>query len=238
MSTDIEERPSDVAAPPDDGVGTPLSSMSPEVRDRFVLPLLLPLGAVIFLAVLALNISRLFLAGKGDPAVWVASTLTLVILVGAAGISASRRMRGQLLGVFVLVGMSAVLLGGLVTLGAAEEKHEEAAVEDLTNVPAVAKVDVVAGPGLIFRPSALTAPGGVVEFDVDAQQGGHTFTILGTPLDLQLTKVAAYKEKVRLTPNTTYAFECTIPGHAAAGMKGELVVGAAGTAPGALSRWH
>jgi plastocyanin len=52
----------------------------------------------------------------------------------------------------------------------------------------------------------------------------HTFKIEGTSLDLQTNAGKIATGRVTLTKRT-YSFECTVPGHAAAGMRGKVDVG-------------
>jgi plastocyanin len=51
----------------------------------------------------------------------------------------------------------------------------------------------------------------------------HTFKIEGTPLTLKAGGGKSATGTVTLKPGT-YSFECTIPGHAAQGMKGTVIV--------------
>ena len=51
----------------------------------------------------------------------------------------------------------------------------------------------------------------------------HTFKIEGTPLTLKAGGGKSASGTVTLKPGT-YSFECTIPGHAAMGMKGTVIV--------------
>jgi plastocyanin len=51
----------------------------------------------------------------------------------------------------------------------------------------------------------------------------HTFKIEGTPLLLKTNAGKTATGSATLEKGT-YSFECTIPGHAAAGMKGKVVV--------------
>src|SRR5665254_17841 len=68
------------------------------VRDGLLLPLLLPILAIVAVALYVLNISRVFLAGgNGAPSVIVAAIVTVGILVGAAVISAMPQLRSSTL---------------------------------------------------------------------------------------------------------------------------------------------
>ncbi|HUF84431.1 MAG TPA: hypothetical protein VMQ81_07565, partial [Acidimicrobiia bacterium] len=68
------------------------------VRDRLLLPLLLPLLAMAAIALYVLNLSRVFLAGgNGAGSVVTGVIVTVAILVGAAVISAVPRLRSSTL---------------------------------------------------------------------------------------------------------------------------------------------
>src|SRR5947207_13422428 len=63
------------------------------LKTRFLLPLLVPLFSIAIVAVLVLNISRVFLAGDKDAALAIGITITLAILIGASIIAAAPRLR-------------------------------------------------------------------------------------------------------------------------------------------------
>src|SRR3954452_6624512 len=69
-----------------DAVDTPL-------KTRVLLPFLVPLLSIAIVAVLVLNISRVFLAGDKDSALIMGIVLTLAILVGASLLAAAPRLR-------------------------------------------------------------------------------------------------------------------------------------------------
>ena len=65
-------------------------------RDRVWLPLLIPIGAIVAVLFVVLNISRIFLAVSHSDkaiAVMIGTGLTVLILAGAALLSASPRVR-------------------------------------------------------------------------------------------------------------------------------------------------
>jgi hypothetical protein len=62
------------------------------VKTRLLLPFLLPALSMAIVAVLVLNISRLFLAGNSDAAVVTGIIITLAILGGATLIAALPRL--------------------------------------------------------------------------------------------------------------------------------------------------
>ena len=97
-----------------------------------------------------------------------------------------------------------------------------------------AKVDIKTTNG-----GAITVCGSEIKFDVNTikvkpgelkitlRNGGtsyHTLKVERTPLELKANPGKSDTGTVTLAKGT-YDFECTVPGHAAAGMKGKIVVG-------------
>jgi plastocyanin len=97
-----------------------------------------------------------------------------------------------------------------------------------------AKIDIK-----IVTGGAITVCGSEVKFDVNTikaqpgplkitlRNGGtsyHTLKVEGTSLELKANPGKSDTGTVTLAKGT-YDFECTVPGHAAAGMKGKIVVG-------------
>src|SRR6476661_2138425 len=79
-------------------------------KDRVWLPFLIPVGAILAVALFAINISRIFLAASqdgSDPAVIAAVVITLGILFGATFIAAIPRLRTSSL-VLTMCGIFAV----------------------------------------------------------------------------------------------------------------------------------
>ncbi len=76
-----------------------------------------------------------------------------------------------------------------------------------------------------FGVKTITAPAGPLAVTVINNGSiGHTFTIEGQNLNLVVSSHGDSKTGTVTLPKGTYTFECTVPGHAAAGMKGTLVV--------------
>jgi hypothetical protein len=65
------------------------------VRDRLLLPLLLPVTAMLAVFLYVVNISRVFLASGNDASVVVSTLVTVAILAGGAAISATPRLRSS-----------------------------------------------------------------------------------------------------------------------------------------------
>jgi plastocyanin len=100
--------------------------------------------------------------------------------------------------------------------------------------PCPSKVDTKTATG-----GAITVCGSEIKYDVSTinaapgplkvtfRNGGttyHTLKILGTAVDLKANPGQSQTGTATLSKGT-YTFECTVPGHAAAGMKGKIVVG-------------
>ena len=204
------------------------------IKDRLLLPLLLPLLSMAAVALLAINVSRVLLAGDSDSALAIGITLLLTILIGATIMSAMPRAKTSSLVVTVMVGLFVVAMAGLIALGPSLDDGEGgAAANPNVNVagPAASTVAVTAGPGLSFDGITQTpwfnadAKAGVVQINYGGASG-HTLAIQDPKYDgfLLGTDVGAKKSSnVKLTPGT-YTIYCTVPGHEAAGMHGTITV--------------
>jgi plastocyanin len=233
-STTIDERP-DGALPElheSEALGAEGHGAEEPLKDRFLLPLLLPLLSMIAVALLAINVSRVLLAGSEDSALAIGITILLVILVGASVISAMPRAKTSSLAVTLVVGMFVVLMAGLIALGPSLDDGEGgAAANPNINLPdpAASTVAVTAGPGLTFNGIASTgnysATAGTVKITYGGASG-HTLAIQDPKFEGFLLGTDAGAEKsnnVKLGPGT-YTIYCTVPGHEAAGMKATITV--------------
>jgi Copper binding proteins, plastocyanin/azurin family len=199
------------------------------LKTRVLLPFLVPLLSILIVAVLVLNISRVFLAGDKDAALVMGIIITLSILIGASLIAAAPRLSTGALaiilgGVFVFVSIA-----GLISLGPSLNEGEGGGGFQYATGPAASTVSVTAGPGLTFNGVASTgkypAKAGVVQINYGGESG-HTLAIQDPKFDgfLLGTSAGARKSgKVKLTPGT-YTIYCTVPGHEAAGMKATITV--------------
>lgn len=196
------------------------------LKTRVLLPLLVPLFSIAIVALLVLNISRVFLAGDKDAALALGITITLAILVGASLIAAAPRLSTAALvmilaGVFVLVSMA-----GLVSLGPSLNDSEGAATGYVQPTgAAVGSVDVEALPSIKFNATEFTAPVGIVQMNYSGATG-HTLAIQDPKFDGFLLTTDAggpKKGKVELAAGK-YTIYCTVPGHEAQGMKATLTV--------------
>jgi hypothetical protein len=206
------------------------------VRDRLLLPLLLPLGAMLAVFLFVVNISRVFLASGNDAAVIVGTIVTVGILAGGAAISAVPRLRSSTL-VLMLAGLMIVVLSaGLLSLGPSEEE-ETAGAEGYQQPagPPVATLDVQALQSNTFQSTQFgPLPAGIIEVNYVQVGGTHTL-VFDEPkfAGFQLAVPGGPKSgKVELTPGD-YTIYCTIPGHRAAGMEATVTAtpGAEATPP-------
>jgi plastocyanin len=196
------------------------------LKTRVLLPLLVPLFSIAIVAVLVLNISRVFLAGDKDAALAMGIVITLAILVGASLIAAAPRLRTASLamilgGVFILVSGA-----GLVSLGPSLNDSEGGTTGYVEPTgPAAGSVDVEALASIKFNATEYSAPSGVVQFNYSGATG-HTLAIQDPKFDgfLLTTDAGGPKTgKVELAPGK-YTIYCTVPGHEAQGMKATLTV--------------
>lgn len=207
-----------------------------ERLDRLWLPLLLPVGSILLVAFVVLNISRLLLTSGADGSVLVGTLLTIAILVVAVIIAASPRIRTT-----PLWGMSAgaliiVLAIGTLSLGAAGEKEEEAAGFVEPTGPADAVLSVTALSSLKFDQDEYNTSAGILDIKYLNAGGQHTLLFTDAKLAGFVLAVGPPEEtsgKLEIEAGT-YTFYCSIPGHRAAGMVADLVVtpGAPGAATG------
>jgi hypothetical protein len=233
-STTIDERPADEALPElheSESLGAEGHGAHEPLKDRLLLPLLLPLLSMAAVALLAINVSRVLLAGDSDSALAIGITLLLTILVGASVISAMPRAKTSSLAVTLIVGIFVVAMAGLVALGPSLDDGEGEVANPNLDPPgaATSTVEVVAGPGLTFSGVAFdmnydaTAP--IVEVDYTGATG-HTLAFRDPKFDgfLLGTDAGTRKSRKVLIEPGTYAIWCTVPGHAAGGMEGTLTV--------------
>jgi plastocyanin len=233
--TDIDESTSpeetapsaEVAVPPA-VAPEPVSFWNRPYVEKFFTPLVLPLLVVAGIVVYVLNVSRLFLSAHGHIPVIIGTVITLVILVGAASLSASPRLRQSQV-VLLTTGFVAVLaFSGWISLGRSQVKGEASAPlpADL-NVKQIIKVTAAPGGQLAFAPNSLPVKTGLVKFEVNFAAAGHTFQVqdpkarfaeLKPPGTGVVSGVAFFSAAGDVT------FLCTIPGHEAAGMKGTITI--------------
>jgi plastocyanin len=197
------------------------------VRDRLVLPLLLPILTIGAVALYVLNISRVFLAGgSGAASVIIASIVTVAILVGGAVISSMPRLRSSTLTTTVALLVVIVMSGGMITLGPSEGHGRGSGggyQEPAGAATTVLEVD--AGPGTKFQAEEFTQPEGILE--IKYVDKGEPHTLVFAQPEFAGFKLATpqgpTKRKVKLEEGE-YTIYCNIPGHRDSGMEATLTV--------------
>jgi plastocyanin len=230
-TTTLEETPdSESDLPelvPSESLGSDAPAEDTPLKARVLLPLLVPLLSIAIVAVLVLNISRVFLAGDEDAALVMGIIITLAILGGASLIAAAPRLKTSslalvLCGLFILVS-----LAGLISLGPSFDDGEGGAAAGYVQPtgPAKGTVSVQAEPSIKFNATEFTAPAGIVQINYGGATG-HTLAIQDPKFNgfLLTTDAGGPKSgKVELTPGK-YTIYCTVPGHEAQGMKATITV--------------
>ena len=201
-------------------------------KDRLLLPFLLPVGAILALALFAINLSRIFLAAsqnESGPAVIAAVLVTLGILAGATAIAAVPKLRTSSL-VLTVCGVAAfVLLAGSVVLGSAENK----VVKSLEPPGAADSKLQVDASNFKFQQDNFDVPAGIVELTYKAVEGSHTLAFEEPQFSYVNLSAPGGKNVVKVTfvEGQKYTIYCTLPGHKASGMHSTITVGKAGGAP-------
>jgi hypothetical protein len=205
-------------------------------KERFWLPFLVPVGSILVVAFVALNLSRVFIASaeeSHDFATFIGIGLTLSILIGATIVAALPNLRTSTLIVGMSVVMLGILLAGSLVLGTSLPKEEAEAGYQEPAGEAINTLEVDALPTLKFQASRFDVPGGINLIKYIDKGGTHTLVfddnaVPGFELAVPEGRAAA---KVDLEPNSEFVIYCSIPGHRQAGMEADLVTGAAGGAP-------
>ena len=91
--------------------------------------------------------------------------------------------------------------------------------------PSTASIEVESG-NLFFKPTKLEAPAGIVKILLkNAQSGAHNLVITGVPgFILEVNAEGDQDAKKVDLKAGSYDFYCTLPGHRAGGMQGNLIV--------------
>src|SRR5918994_398832 len=211
--------------------------MRPDQRDRVVLPILLPLGIVVFLVALLWGFSRLLLGVTATAATVTATVVALGILVISAVAANRHTIRSSTIGAaFGATAGLAMLAGGIalavVGSGEAEEPGENGAHGTT--------VELVAA-NIAFEPTTLSAPADTpftIEFDNRDSGQQHNVEIFdnpersGTPVfeGELITGPATVEYSVDPLAEGTYFFLCVV--HPQMTGQIEAAPGAPGGEPG------
>ena len=206
--------------------------MRPALRDRLLLPILLPIGIVIVIAGILYGFSRILLSIT-PTAAWITATIVAVGILVTASVAAGRKqvrlstigaMLGVTAGVAMLAGgVALAVVGGETEGGGGQEK------------PVVA----LAAFNIAFEPTSLDVPAGrafTLRFnnrDANTQHNVEIFEskdFTGQPLfagDL-VTGVRTVNYAVGALQAGTYYFRCIVH----ANMTGEMQAAETGGGPG------
>jgi plastocyanin len=209
-----------------------------EFRDRVLIPTLVPLVALALIAVIVLNISRVLIAleERSGP-----NTVTALATVLSSGIlfaftyyssRSAERSTGSLtmLSVAGIVVLAAGYFGAEAIRETEEEERAHAAEQAAASKPDLS----VHAFDIGWREKELKIGPGKVRIEVvNEGSGPHTFLFDGLPGPKLSVTSGGAKDlgEYDVTPGS-YTYYCDIPGHRQAGMEGQLVVDAAGPAPG------
>ncbi len=94
--------------------------MSNEYRDRFLLPILIPVGALAFIAFLALAVSYVLLNVPHAVATGIALMLAFNMLMGFAAAAAKPNLGRSSMGMLVGIAFVPLLVGGVAAAGVVE----------------------------------------------------------------------------------------------------------------------
>ena len=197
--------------------------------EQFLVPLVLPLAAIFVVVVYVLNLSRLFLSAHGHLPIINGTTITIVILVGAAILSyAAPRMRTTSIALVTVGFLLAIFFAGWISIGHSEEKNTgpESLAATLKTTQTIAITEAPGGQ-LAFSPTSVNAKTGLATMNINFAAAGHTFAFHeATTLFKELAPTGAGPDSgVALFPSAgDYNFYCTVPGHEAAGMHGVVHV--------------
>jgi plastocyanin len=210
-----------------------------EFRERVLIPLLVPLGALAVIVVVVLNISRILLAleERSGPhaVVVVALIISAAVLFGFTYVSSRSEERST--GAMSLLSVAGILviLAGFIGFEAIQEDQTAEAAKAKA-AAGVSKPDlVVEAYDIGFKEHDLKiGPGKVTIQEINTGATKHTFVLEGVSSG-RVLQVPSNGSKDQATFDLqpgTYTYFCDIPGHRQAGMEGKLEVNPSFPAPG------
>jgi plastocyanin len=188
--------------------------VKPAVRDRLLLPVLLPIGIVLVIVAVLYGLSRILLSLTPTAATLTALVVAIGVVAAASFAAASKQVRISTLG--AMVGATAgvaMLAGGIALAVVAGEETGEGGEER--------PVVTLAAANIAFEPTSLTTPAGepfTLRFHNQDAQTQHDVDIFDDP---ELTGAPVFDGEVvtgvreidyavgALAPGP-YAFRCSI----------------------------
>jgi plastocyanin len=170
--------------------------MNNELRERAILPVLIPIAAIVLTEIVVFSLSRILLATGHLVAVGVALGQALLILVGATAMASSRRIRTA-----TMVGALALFVIVLLVAGAVSAQRGPAYdKEEAANAPKVQ----ISAKNVAFDTKTLKLPAAGTELDFSNQDNQpHNIAIF--PSASNLTTVLFRGEIVQ--PGTTAKYQ-------------------------------
>jgi plastocyanin len=229
--TDVTtETPNIVEAP--EATPAPVAKVSywqrPHVR-RFIVPLIIPILAVLAIVVYVLNISRVFLSAHAHIPVVICSVVLVAILFGAT-LLANASLKTASITLFTAGFVFVIFVSGWLVLGSSQEKKTNSSILTAAG-PYDGTFTIVASPtgALTFGPSSLSVKTGVYLVTLrDGASITHTldFDQSSTLWAGLIVNSQGDKQSSRIFFGTAgdYTFYCAIPGHRTAGMQGVVHV--------------
>jgi len=204
-----------------------------DFRQRILLPIVLPFGALIAILAVAFSLSRVLLAVEANLAVFIALGVAVYVLALAFLIDRRPRISSRALAVGTALALLAVVGSGVVSAAAGPRSFEEedaAAAgaeeggEGTADVPEGAAV-FTAGQELAYTDAPETIPAGEATIALILEGLAHNvvFEELGDQLIVEGDTEGVYSDTVTLEPGEI-TYYCNIAGHREAGMEGTLAV--------------
>lgn len=205
--------------------------MKQDVRDRLVLPLLVPVGLLLVIALVAFGFGMLLLFNP------LVVSLTIAVAVAAAIIGgfalALSRPEGELdnvkRGAIAFAGIAPVIVGVLVAtdvLATTDEKVVEREPHFVAGGVEGSEASLLAND-FFFEPEQFSfETAGELTFALVNEGGApHTFVIEGMEDELKLETQPGGEDEgsIELEPDS-YVFYCDVPGHREAGMEGQFEI--------------
>jgi plastocyanin len=209
--------------------------MNESFRRRVFTPLLMPLTIVGLILLFGISVSRVLLAVPESMSVIIATVLAAYVLLMAFVVERNRGIAAPALAVGLVVGLLGVTGAGALaaSAGIREIHHEEegeggeggegAAVAE---VPADAVVWTTESTNIEYTDAPASFPAGEVTIAIDNPTGvPHNVVLEGFQDDAAIVEATSGIDVATLeVPAGTYTYYCSITGHRAAGMEGEVTV--------------
>ena len=200
--------------------------------ERYVVPIVLPIAVVLGIIVFILSISRIFLSAGGHIPVIIGITILLIILLGSTLLAgAAHRLRQGSIAMATIGFVIAIMLGGLLVVGKSEEKKTEGASTLSCSLKTKQAIDIAVSSSsgaLKFTPNNNKATTGLAKISGKVLGTGHTLAMEDSATqfqELQFNAAGTTVSCVAFFPHAgAYSYQCTVDGHAAAGMTGTINV--------------